>query len=116
MSAMDRFHPPHAIEQFRVDQDVAYNWEYDATRRQLLRLYENAKRDQWNATSRLDWSIDVDPHSELVPDMAIGIYGTKRSPGSSASSSTASRAPCSPPPRSSILSRGTKPSSTAPRK
>ena len=77
MTSMDRFHPARAVEQFHVDQQIAYNWEYDATRRQLLRLYENAKRDQWNATARLDWSIDVDPHSELVPDMAIGIYGTE---------------------------------------
>ena len=41
-----------------------------------MRLYENAKRDQWNSTDRLDWSIDVDPESQLIPDVAIGIYGT----------------------------------------
>jgi hypothetical protein len=73
---MNHFHPAQPVEQFRVPQDLAYNWEYTADRQKLLRLYENAKRDQWNATTRLDWSIDVDPHSELVPDMAIGIYGT----------------------------------------
>jgi len=33
-------------------------------------------RDQWSATQRLDWSVDVDPQSELVPDMGIGIYGS----------------------------------------
>jgi hypothetical protein len=76
MTAMNRFHPAEPVEQFRVPQDLAYNWEYDSSRRQLSRLYENAKRDQWNATERLDWSIDVDPHGELVPDMAIGIWGT----------------------------------------
>ena len=42
-----------------------------------MRLYENAKRDQWDSTTRLDWSIDVDPHSELVPDMGIGIFGSR---------------------------------------
>jgi hypothetical protein len=41
-----------------------------------MRLYENAKRDQWDGAYRLDWTIDVDPESELVPDMGIGIYGT----------------------------------------
>jgi P-aminobenzoate N-oxygenase AurF len=76
VSTLERLHADPPVEQFRVPQDVAYNWEYDATRSKLMRLYENAKRDQWNATSRLDWSIDVDPHSELVPDMAIGIWGT----------------------------------------
>jgi hypothetical protein len=73
---MTRLHPAQPVEQFRVPQDLAYNWEYSADRQRLMRLYENAKRDQWNATSRLDWSIDVDPESELIPDMAIGIYGS----------------------------------------
>ena len=73
---MDHFHPDQPIEELSVPQNVTYNWEYDATRRRLMRLYENAKRDQWNATERLDWSIDVDPHAELVPDAGIGIYGT----------------------------------------
>ena len=41
-----------------------------------MRLYENAKRDQWNATERLDWSIDVDPAKGLLPDAGIGIFGT----------------------------------------
>jgi len=74
---MDRSQPEHPVEHLQVALDIVYNWQYDTTRRQLMRLYENAKRDQWNATSRLDWSIDVDPHSELVPDMALGIFGTE---------------------------------------
>ena len=76
MSAATRLAPAHAIEQLEVPQSLAYNWEYDATRKRLMRLYENAKRDQWNGTARLDWTIDVDPESELVPDAGIGIYGT----------------------------------------
>ncbi len=75
MTTMDRFHPEHATEELRVSQNLTYNWEYDTTRRRLMRLYENAKRDQWNATERLDWSIDVDPEQGLMPDAAIGIYG-----------------------------------------
>jgi len=70
------FAPLQPTEQLSVPQNVIYNWEYDATRKRLMRLYENAKRDQWNGTERLDWSIDVDPESELVPDVGIGIYGT----------------------------------------
>ena len=76
MTSMTRLHPQTAVEELHVAQDVTYNWEYDASRAKLMRLYENAKRDQWNATTRIDWSIDVDPHSELLPDAAIGIYGT----------------------------------------
>jgi hypothetical protein len=76
MSALAHLHPAQPIETLAVPQSVSYNWEYDATRKRLMRLYENAKRDQWNSSTRLDWSIDVDPESELVPDLGIGIYGT----------------------------------------
>jgi hypothetical protein len=76
MAAAACFPPFQPTEQLSVPQTVTYNWEYDATRKRLMRLYENAKRDQWNGTERLDWSIDVDPESELVPDLGIGIYGT----------------------------------------
>jgi hypothetical protein len=74
--SMDRLHPEIPVETLEVPQTVTYNWEYDVTRRRLARLYENAKRDQWNGSDRLDWSIDVDPERGLVPDAGIGIYGT----------------------------------------
>jgi hypothetical protein len=76
MTTLSSFSPAQPVERFRVAQDLTYNWQYDATRSRLVRLYENAKRDQWNATDRLDWSVDVDPSSEIVPDMAIGIFGS----------------------------------------
>ena len=76
MTALDRLHPVEPVETLCVPQSLSYNWQYDATRQRLMRLYENAKRDQWNGTQRLDWSIDVDPEKGLVPDAAIGIYGT----------------------------------------
>jgi len=73
---MDHLNAATPTETFRVPQDVTYNWQYDNTRAQLERLYEHAKRDQWNGSERLDWSVDVDPRSELVPDASIGIWGT----------------------------------------
>jgi hypothetical protein len=41
--------------------DVIFTWDYDRTRAALGRLYEKAKGSQWNASTDLDWSIDVDP-------------------------------------------------------
>jgi hypothetical protein len=73
---LEHLHPEKPVEELSVDQSVSYNWQYDATRQKLMRLYENAKRDQWNSTERLDWSVDVDPEAELVPDVGIGIYGS----------------------------------------
>lgn len=38
-----------------------FDWGYLRDRPQLARLYEAAKSSQWNASTDLDWSIDVDP-------------------------------------------------------
>jgi 1,2-phenylacetyl-CoA epoxidase catalytic subunit len=55
-----------------------FNWEYDETRDRLLTLYEKGKEKQWNAQTRLDWSIDVDPRSQANgPDYYIPIYGSE---------------------------------------
>lgn len=56
---------------------AVFNWEYDETRDQLLALYEKGKEKQWNANTRIDWSIEVDPGSpENGPDYYIPIYGS----------------------------------------
>src|SRR5581483_3925825 len=36
-------------------------WDYDARRPRLGRLYEKSKVSQWNASTDVDWSVDVDP-------------------------------------------------------
>jgi hypothetical protein len=77
MNPPNTLHAENPIEVLSVPQNVSYNWTYDSPRRRLARLYENAKRDQWNASQRIDWSVDVDPERGLVPDAAIGIFGTE---------------------------------------
>jgi hypothetical protein len=41
-----------------------FNWEYKIRHPELLRLYEKGKKLQWNASTDIDWSIDVDPERE----------------------------------------------------
>src|SRR3954447_23735711 len=48
----------HAVS---ADFDTIFSWDYERTRGALVKLYEKAKTSQWNATTELDWSIDVDP-------------------------------------------------------
>ena len=48
----------HAV---RADFDTIFTWDYDRSRGSLVKLYEKAKTSQWNASTDLDWSIDVDP-------------------------------------------------------
>jgi hypothetical protein len=76
MQALTQLDPERSLEEIAVPQNLIYNWEYATPRAKLMRLYENAKRDQWNGSDQLDWSVDVDPEKGLVPDAAIAIYGT----------------------------------------
>jgi hypothetical protein len=56
---------------------TVFNWEYDEGRDRLLSLYEKGKEKQWNASTRLDWSIDVDPRAPgNIDDPYIPIYGS----------------------------------------
>ncbi|MFQ5415747.1 MAG: ferritin-like domain-containing protein [Myxococcota bacterium] len=76
MEPLKQLTPVRRVENLVVPQNVTYNWAYDTPRAKLNRLYENAKRDQWDGATRLDWSIDVDPEKGLLPDEGIGIFGT----------------------------------------
>jgi hypothetical protein len=67
---------PERSELLSTTFDLAYTWQYDATRQDLRNLYEKAKRDQWNASDQLAWDTSVDPEAELVPDIQIPVYGT----------------------------------------
>ncbi len=40
--------------------DTIFTWDYTRTREGLGKLYEKAKTSQWNGSTELDWSIDVD--------------------------------------------------------
>ncbi len=48
----------HAVES---NFDAIFTWDYGRSRPALVKLYEKAKSSQWNASTDLDWSIDVDP-------------------------------------------------------
>jgi hypothetical protein len=47
----------HTIHQ---NSDVLFTWDYERSRPALVKLYEKAKRSQWNATTDLPWDTDVD--------------------------------------------------------
>ena len=56
---------------------TVFNWEYDEGREKLLNLYEKGKRLQWNATDRIDWSLEGDPRNPMnFPDEYVAIYGS----------------------------------------
>src|SRR5439155_61538 len=65
-----------SLERLPTEFDLCYTWNYDTVRQELGNLYEKAKRDQWNATDQLPWSLDVDPEAENIPDIQIPVYAT----------------------------------------
>src|SRR5207248_1677798 len=58
--------PAGALEKVPESSETLFNWDYKVHKDQLMNLYEKSKRLQWNASTDIDWSIDVDP--EEFPD------------------------------------------------
>ena len=58
----------HAV---RSTFDSTFTWDYERTRLPLSKLYEKAKTSQWNASTDLDWSIDVDPE-KVASELGVG--------------------------------------------
>lgn len=57
---------------------TVFNWEYDEGRDKLLSLYEKGKNKQWNTTTRLDWSKEINPDNPLgSPDEMNGLFGSE---------------------------------------
>jgi P-aminobenzoate N-oxygenase AurF len=57
--------------------DARFTWEYDEGRARLLSLYQKGKDKQWDAQSRIDWSLDVDPTNPIgSPDEFLGLFGS----------------------------------------
>ena len=69
--------------------DAIFTWDYERSRPALGKLYEKAKTSQWNASTDLDWSIDVDP--EKI-GRELGGGGTDAVPGARGSRGLAGEA------------------------
>ena len=60
-----------------TEAPAAFCWSYDRAHPRLAKLYEAAKRDQWNSTTDLNWGQDVDPmdpNVPLIPDEFLPIF------------------------------------------
>ncbi len=57
--------------------DARFTWEYDEGRARLLALYQKGKDKQWDASTRIDWSLEVDPCNVLgIGEESCPIYGS----------------------------------------
>src|SRR5689334_23604660 len=79
MSTTERYARPAAEEAWAVPGsfETVFRWEYEEGRDALLRLYQKGKNLQWDASSRIDWSLDLDPENpQGLPDEAVSIFGS----------------------------------------
>src|SRR5579862_3175101 len=79
MSTKERYARPAAEEAWAVPGsfETVFRWEYEEGRDALLRLYQKGKNLQWDASSRIDWSLDLDPENpQGLRDEAVSIFGS----------------------------------------
>jgi hypothetical protein len=55
---------------------TTFEMDYEIDAPDLRRLYENAKRDQWNASKDIAWDAAPSPDGRIIADELIDIYGS----------------------------------------
>jgi para-aminobenzoate N-oxygenase AurF len=55
---------------------VVFRKSYAVDQEEFRKLYENAKRDQWNATSDISWDRPVDLDRAVIADELVDAFGT----------------------------------------
>jgi rubrerythrin len=66
-----------AGHQIEIKNTAYFRHVYDADHPEMRRLYEQAKRDQWNAATDIDWARPLDGDGGLIADDLVDIHGTK---------------------------------------
>ncbi|PWE16388.1 aminobenzoate oxygenase [Marinicauda salina] len=80
MTALRDLYPMPGIDShWHVPQeyDAVFDWDFDDGRTTLMHLYQKGKDMQWDALSRIDWDLDLDPGNPMeMPDESVAIYGS----------------------------------------
>jgi len=79
MATTFRYQIPVEQTQWKFEgrADTAFTWEYEDGREKLLKLYDKGKQQQWDASTRIDWSQDLDPENPMMlDDRAVQIWGS----------------------------------------
>jgi hypothetical protein len=79
MTTQKIYQLPVEVTNWKFDgaTEIAFNWEYDAGSSDLLALYEKGKQQQWDTSTRLDWSQELFEGNPMgMDDQTIPIYGS----------------------------------------
>ena len=63
--------------QIETRNTAYFRHDYDCEHADMRRLYEQAKIDQWNAATDIDWGRPLDGDGGLIADDLVDIHGTK---------------------------------------
>jgi len=63
--------PNEVQHSVRGGGDTLFTWDYSLARPQLRKLYEKAKTGQWNGSTDLDWSTNVDLEATITADQLL---------------------------------------------
>src|SRR5664279_2655299 len=58
-----------------ANSETLFTWDYEQSREPLIKLYEKAKTSQWNASTDLDWSIEVDQEAQVIANADVNLNG-----------------------------------------
>ncbi|MBV9862286.1 MAG: ferritin-like domain-containing protein [Alphaproteobacteria bacterium] len=64
----------HRIE---IRNTAYFRHDYDGDHADMRRLYEQAKLDQWNAATDIDWARPLEGDGGLIADDLVDIHGTR---------------------------------------
>ena len=67
---------PEGSRTIHAETESIYLRHHDVEAPDLHRLYENAKRDQWNVSTDIDWSKKINLDDGFMADELIDIYDT----------------------------------------
>src|SRR3977135_3630013 len=79
MSTQRLYALPVDVTQWKLDgaAEVQFDWEYADGSDALVEPYDKGKKQQWDASTRLDWSLELNPDNPMeLKDEAISIYDT----------------------------------------
>jgi hypothetical protein len=62
--------PTEVLHAVSNDAATIFTWDYSLARPNLRKLYEKAKVGQWNVSTDLPWSTEVDPERAIAIDQA----------------------------------------------
>src|SRR6516164_8001865 len=69
--------PMESGHQIETRNTAYFRHDYDCEHADMRRLYEQAKIDQWNAATDIDWARPLEGDGGLIADDLVDIHGTR---------------------------------------